>query len=557
MAEQITFMQPHHDYEHFQIQSTSQIDGQIHSQEQLQHDLLLPSCVKEGSMYKNRLQEFAQRANLQLPSYHTVTEQEPRQSPKFKSTVEVDGEKYTSTNTFSTRKAAEQDVAKIALEAISQKIKNCVSKNTTDEGFPPIHEDRVFSKSILHEFAAKKNFEKPTYDTVRLESAFPLFVSSLVFDGVKYTGEPSVNKKEAEQLAARAVILSVLAKSGVETMLSEIVKSKAKLISAVQNQYNPNTSVSYLPNSGSNGETSAIKEITFDKVQEMVDTTGNVMSDEHQQECASKKVRMPDDANESTKSIVDTLPQSSSFLTHQTLPQPSLLPRYQALPQPSLLSSIQTSMQPSTLPNSQTISRPSLLPITQTVPQPSMLPNTQTPSPPNLVPVLQTLPQPSLLQNSQTSCQPSSLPNDQIPQPSLLPNSETLYQPICLPTPQTHSQPSLLPNSQTVNQPTWLLSTQTHLQPSLIPKSEILPQPRLPASSHALSQPSSLLSSHTFPQSNSLPVTSAPSVDVQIPSTESASSRKRKNKKANKKARIQMQLSNMPPSQVPSCTVSQ
>ncbi|KAK9677557.1 hypothetical protein RND81_11G151600 [Saponaria officinalis] len=161
--------------------------------------------------------------------------------PKFRSTVEVDGKEYISTNTFTTRKAAEQDAAKFSLECISKNIKDCVPRNTNDGGFSPIHKDKMFSKPILYEFAMKKNLEKPTYYTVKLESAFPHFVLSLVFDGVKYTGEPSANKKEAEQLAARVVILSVLANSGVDTLLSEIVKSKAKLISAAQQQYTPST----------------------------------------------------------------------------------------------------------------------------------------------------------------------------------------------------------------------------------------------------------------------------------------------------------------------------
>lgn len=56
----------------------------------------------------------------------------------------------------------------------------------------------------------KMNIEKPEYDTVRSEGVIPVFISSLVFKGVKYVGQPSVNKKEAEQLAARAVILSIL-----------------------------------------------------------------------------------------------------------------------------------------------------------------------------------------------------------------------------------------------------------------------------------------------------------------------------------------------------------
>ena len=54
------------------------------------------------------------------------------------------------------------------------------------------------------------NLEPPTYNTIQQEALLPVFTSSLVFNGVSYTGEAGKNKKEAEQLAARAVIVSLL-----------------------------------------------------------------------------------------------------------------------------------------------------------------------------------------------------------------------------------------------------------------------------------------------------------------------------------------------------------
>lgn len=68
----------------------------------------------------------------------------------------------------------------------------------------------MFCKSILNEFAVKMNLEMPTYSTIQSEGLLPTFISSLVFSGESYTGEAGRNKKEAEQLAARAVILSLL-----------------------------------------------------------------------------------------------------------------------------------------------------------------------------------------------------------------------------------------------------------------------------------------------------------------------------------------------------------
>ncbi|KAK8336198.1 hypothetical protein V6Z11_A09G105700, partial [Gossypium hirsutum] len=60
----------------------------------------------------------------------------------------------------------------------------------------------------------------------------PLFVSTLVFNGATYRRETSRNK-EAEQLAARVIIQSLLADDRYETIVSEIIKSKAKLYDAL------------------------------------------------------------------------------------------------------------------------------------------------------------------------------------------------------------------------------------------------------------------------------------------------------------------------------------
>lgn len=83
-------------------------------------------------MHKNRLQEYTQRSGIPLPVYQTINEGGLPHAPKFRSKVLVDGVSYTSPNTFSHRKAAEQNVAKLALEGISLKIK--------EEGCPLICE---------------------------------------------------------------------------------------------------------------------------------------------------------------------------------------------------------------------------------------------------------------------------------------------------------------------------------------------------------------------------------------------------------------------------------
>ncbi|CAL5445258.1 unnamed protein product [Camellia sinensis] len=163
-----------------------------------------PVCLvmPDHLMHKNRLQEHTQKSALQLPVYQTINEGFPH-APKFRSTVLVNGEKYTSVHTFSQRKEAEQEVAKYALER--------VMKREEVEVFPLIHQEEIlFCKSILHEFAVKMNLNIPKYTTSHAQGLQLVYVSSLVFDGKTFTGEVAGSKKVAEQLAARASIQSLL-----------------------------------------------------------------------------------------------------------------------------------------------------------------------------------------------------------------------------------------------------------------------------------------------------------------------------------------------------------
>ncbi|KAI9074713.1 hypothetical protein K1719_014320 [Acacia pycnantha] len=143
-------------------------------------------------MHKNRLQEYAQRSNMPLPIYQTTNEGSAH-APKFRLTVLVDGKYYSSKSVFSIQKAAEQDVSKLVYEQIVIKIK--------DEGLLNIFEKTMFFKSILNEFASKMNLDKVTYDTIQKEGHL-LFVSSLVFNGKSYIGDPARSKRIAKQLAA-------------------------------------------------------------------------------------------------------------------------------------------------------------------------------------------------------------------------------------------------------------------------------------------------------------------------------------------------------------------
>lgn len=60
------------------------------------------------------------------------------------------------------------------------------------------------------------HFDNPTFDTTPTcipDALVPTFKSVVTFNGKSYTGEPGQSKKEAERLAARAAILSLLGKN--------------------------------------------------------------------------------------------------------------------------------------------------------------------------------------------------------------------------------------------------------------------------------------------------------------------------------------------------------
>ncbi|GFP78832.1 double-stranded RNA-binding protein 4 [Phtheirospermum japonicum] len=219
--------------------------------------------IPKAFMFKNRLQEYTQKASIPLPVYQTFTEEDKR-VPHFRSQVWVDGTCFASPNSYPTKKLAEQDAAKHALIGLREKVKN--------EGHLRLHEfllheDTVFCKSIVHEYASKMNM-KPTYATNETEAFIPMFVSSLQLNDVTYVGQASKNKKEAEQSAARAAILSILGSES-STSMSEIVKSKFKLYDALQK-----VKESPIIQDGGNNEPGAVNLSTEDKKNEVVAVTG-------------------------------------------------------------------------------------------------------------------------------------------------------------------------------------------------------------------------------------------------------------------------------------------
>lgn len=71
-------------------------------------------------MYKNRLQELAQRSCFNLPAYSCIREG-PDHAPRFKATVNFNGEAFESPTFCSTLRQAEHAAAEVALNTFAER----------------------------------------------------------------------------------------------------------------------------------------------------------------------------------------------------------------------------------------------------------------------------------------------------------------------------------------------------------------------------------------------------------------------------------------------------
>ncbi|GJZ46781.1 double-stranded RNA-binding protein 6-like protein [Tanacetum coccineum] len=144
-------------------------------------------------MYKNQLQELAQRSCFNLPSYTCVREG-PDHAPRFKATVNFNGESYESPNYCTTLRQAEHSAAEVALLKL-QGSSNSLAARILDE-------TGVY-KNLLQEVSQRVGASLPTYTTFRSGLGhLPVFTCTVELAGCIFTGEPAKNKKQAEKNAA-------------------------------------------------------------------------------------------------------------------------------------------------------------------------------------------------------------------------------------------------------------------------------------------------------------------------------------------------------------------
>ncbi|XP_076897988.1 uncharacterized protein LOC143551433 [Bidens hawaiensis] len=145
-------------------------------------------------LYKSRLQTYAQKRNIPLPTYAVET-QGPPHCRLFKAQVTVSGNTYEGPGFSSTLKDAEHEAAKVAFMALSQ------------DGAP---EDDCLYKSLLQELAQKRGLLLPVYATNKSGPPhMPCFVSTVQISGENYLGEVARTKKQSEMNAAKVAYIAL------------------------------------------------------------------------------------------------------------------------------------------------------------------------------------------------------------------------------------------------------------------------------------------------------------------------------------------------------------
>ncbi|XXG62038.1 hypothetical protein AAC387_Pa05g0488 [Persea americana] len=153
-------------------------------------------------MYKNQLQELAQRSCFNLPSYTCVREG-PDHAPRFKATVNFNGEFFESPSFCTTLRQAEHSAAEVALNSLS-------TRGPSLSLAAKILDETGVYKNLLQEVAQRVGAALPVYTTYRSGLGhLPVFTCEVELAEFKFTGEPAKNKKQAEKNAAMAAWLSL------------------------------------------------------------------------------------------------------------------------------------------------------------------------------------------------------------------------------------------------------------------------------------------------------------------------------------------------------------
>ncbi|XAR59971.1 hypothetical protein NMG60_11033172 [Bertholletia excelsa] len=153
-------------------------------------------------MYKNQLQELAQRSCFNLPAYTCIREG-PDHAPRFKATVNFNGETFESPHYYTTLRQAEHAAAEVARNSLS-------NRGPSHSLAARILDETGVYKNLLQEISQRVGAPLPQYTTLRSGLGHqPIFTGMVELAGITFTGEPAKNKKQAEKSAAMAAWTSL------------------------------------------------------------------------------------------------------------------------------------------------------------------------------------------------------------------------------------------------------------------------------------------------------------------------------------------------------------
>ncbi|KAI5443651.1 double-stranded RNA-binding protein 6 [Lathyrus oleraceus] len=183
-------------------------------------------------LYKNQLQNYAQKRNLSLPEYAPEWEGPPH-AMRFGCKVTIDGHTFQSPKFYSTLKEAEHAAAEIAFKSLSP--------NGVQE------DDIGVYKNLLQELVQKEGSKLPVYSTNKSGEAHkPIFTSQVEVEGVVFTGQESKSKKQAEMTAAKVAYTTLKKRKAHDGQAPEFSSNcpKENVITGLQHHSNGETSVS-------------------------------------------------------------------------------------------------------------------------------------------------------------------------------------------------------------------------------------------------------------------------------------------------------------------------
>ncbi|XP_077250421.1 double-stranded RNA-binding protein 3-like isoform X2 [Tasmannia lanceolata] len=148
-------------------------------------------------MYKNQLQELAQRSCFNLPSYACIREG-PDHAPRFRASVNFNGEIFEGPSYCTTLRQAEHAAAEVALNTLS-------TRGPSRSLAARVLDETGVYKNLLQETAHRAGLNLPVYITVRSGPGhLPVFTCTVELATMNFTGEPAKTKKQAEKNAAMA-----------------------------------------------------------------------------------------------------------------------------------------------------------------------------------------------------------------------------------------------------------------------------------------------------------------------------------------------------------------